>query len=128
MAAAGDLVQTGTAVGVGFNGYTNNNLIMQAVTFSPGDADVKPILGEQNAPVTKLLTNPRSGIELTGVLKAAGSELATLIAYKIGTILTVNSVKYFLDAPPKVEFSGEEARVTLVGIREDSMAATYDTE
>ena len=125
--AAGDLVQNGTAVEVGFNGYTNTNLIMQAATYSPGDADVKPILGEQNAPVTKLITNPRAGIELTGVLKAAGSELATIIAMKIGDILTVNSVKYFLDAAPKVEFSAEEARVTLVGIREDSMAATYDS-
>lgn len=125
--AAGDLVQTGTAVEVGFNGYTNTNLIMQAVELTFGDADVKDIPGEQNATVTKLLTNPRDGVQLVGVIKAAGSELATLIALSVGSVLTVNSVKYFLAAPPKIELGAEEARCTLVGIREDSMAATYDT-
>ncbi|MFH1603758.1 MAG: hypothetical protein ABIH03_07610 [Pseudomonadota bacterium] len=124
--AAGDLVQTGTAVEVGFNSYTNTNLIMEAVVLELGDADVKPIKGEQNATVTKIITDPRDRIELRGIIKAAATELATIIAMSVGSILTVNNVKYFLAAAPRVEMGPEEARCTLTAVREDSMASTYD--
>jgi len=127
--AAGDLVQQGAVVHVGFGGNTNTNLVMQAVTETVGMANKKAILGEQNATVTKIYTDPGKRIRLTGVLKNAASddaELTAVRAMKIGDEITVNSVIYCIDEAPEIEHSAEEARVALVAIREDSMGATYD--
>ena len=119
--AAGDLVTVGTAVATGFNGNTNTNILMQAVTESMGDATIKEIPGEQGATVTKLATNPHYRIRLTGVVLAAGTELATLEAMKKGDTLSVNSVNCMINSDISIEMSAEEARVTIEVINEDSM-------
>ena len=119
--AAGDLVQTGTAVAVGFNSVTNSNLIMQAATETLGAANVKEIMGVQNAVVTKLITNPHLRMRLTGVVTAAGTELATLRALKVGDTLSVNSVSCMIAEPIEIEDGPEETRATIVVIKEASM-------
>jgi len=125
--AAGDLVQKGTSVTVGFNSNTNANLQMQAVTESVGEADLKPILGEQGAAVTNLFTNPRKRIRLQGVLLDAssnGTELAAVRALIIGSTVSVNAVNCMVIETPSIEFSAGEARVTISVIKEDSMTYT----
>jgi hypothetical protein len=118
--AAGDLVQKGTAVCVGFNGYTYSNFIVTDVTLAFGQANVKDIMGEQGAVVTKLLTNPRKGLTISGVIKASGTELATLVALKVCDAVTVNTVAYGVAEPPQIVMGTEEARCTLVLVKEDS--------
>lgn len=120
--AAGDLVQKGTSVTVGFNSNTNSNMIMQAVTESVGESDLKSIAGEQGADVTNLFTNPRKRIRLNGVvLDTAGAELAAIRLLIIGSTVAVNSVNCMVIESPVLEFGAEEARVTLTVIKEDSM-------
>jgi len=125
--AAGDLVQKGAAVTVGFNSNTNANLEMQAVTESVGEADMKPILGEQGAAVTNLFTNPRKRLRLSGVLLNVASDAAELAAVRaliIGSTVSVNSVNCMVIETPTIEFGAEEARVTISVIKEDSMTYT----
>jgi hypothetical protein len=120
--AAGDLVQKGTSVTVGFGSNTNAALIMQAVTESVGEADMKSIPGEQGADITNIFTNPRKRIRLTGVLvNTLTTELATIRALIIGSTLSVNSVNCMVIESPTIEFGAEESRVTLSVIKEDSM-------
>ncbi len=124
---AGDLVQKGTSVTVGFGSNTNANLIMQAVSESVGEADMKSIPGEQGADITNIFQNPRKTIRLTGVLLNAASNDAELKAVRdwiIGTTLSVNSVNCMIIASPTIEFGAEEARVSVQVIKEDSMTYT----
>lgn len=119
--AAGDLVQKGTAVYVGFGGNTNTNLIMQAAAETKGQATKKPILSEQGATITKLFTDPMYRVRLEGVLKADGTEITTVRALKMGDTLSVNSINCCIDEPVEISFSAEEARVVIVVVKEDGM-------
>ena len=114
--AAGDLVQKGTSVTVGFNGNTNTNLIMQAVSETVGEADMKSIQSVQGADVTNIFTNPRKRIRLSGVLLNAATNDAELKAVRdwlVGTTLSVNSVNCMIVESPTIEQSAEEMRVTV---------------
>ena len=125
--AAGDLVQKGTSVTVGFGSNTNANLIMQAVGESVGEADMKEIAGEQAAAVTNLFTNPRKRIRLTGVLLDTGGLAAEIKAVRdliVGSTISINSVNCMVDESPVIEFGAEEARVSIVAVKEDSMTYT----
>ena len=93
--AAGDLVQKGTAVAVGFQGNTNSDLIMQAFSRNPV-GNMKEIAGEQGATVTEIYTNPGHKLQLQGVIKGSTS-YATIIALIKGSALTVNSIAYRVD-------------------------------
>lgn len=125
--AAGDLVQKGTSVTVGFGSNTNANLIMQAVGESVGEADMKEIAGEQGAAITNLFTNPRKRIRLTGVLLDTGGLAAEIKAVRdliVGSTISINSVNCMVDETPVIEFGAEEARVSIVAVKEDSMTYT----
>jgi hypothetical protein len=125
--AAGDLVQKGTSVTVGFNGNTNANLIMQAVTESVGEADMKTVAGEQGAAITNIFTNPRKRVRLAGVLLNTGGLEAEIKAIRdliVGSTISVNSVNCMVDETPTIEFGAEEARVSIVAVKEDSMTYT----
>ena len=124
--AAGDLVQKGTSVTVGFNSNANANLILQVVSESVGEADRKSISGENGADTTNLFTNPRKTITLQGVLlnTGANAELAAIRALIIGSTLSVNSVNCMVIESPQIEFGAEEANVTIKVIKEDSMTYT----
>ena len=125
--AAGDLVQKGTAVTVGFGTNTNANLIMQTVTESVGEADQNSIKSEQAADITNIYTNPRKRIRLNGVVLntgGAGAELAAIRALIVGSTVSVNSVNCMVIESPVIEMGAEEARVSLSVIKEDSMTYT----
>ena len=125
--AAGDLVQKGTSVTVGFNGNTNTNLIMQAVSETVGEADMKSIASAQGADVTNIFTNPRKRIRLSGVLLNAATNDAELKAVRdwiVGTTLSVNAVNCMIVESPTIEQSAEEMRVTVTVVKEDSMTYT----
>ena len=117
--AAGDLVQKGTAVAVGFSTLTNANLIMQAVSRSP-TATIKPIMGEQGARVTEIYTDPGTAWTLTGVVKAAGTELATLKALIKGSAITVDSVAARVE-DISLEHGPEETRCTIQVVKYDGI-------
>ena len=125
--AAGDLVQKGTAVTVGFGGNTNANLIMTGVTESVGEADMASIPSEQGADITNIFTNPRKRIRLSGVLlnvASNGAELAAVREIIIGSTVSVNSVNCMCIESPVIEMGVSEARVSLAVIKEDSMTYT----
>ena len=75
---AGELVQKGTAVHVGFGGNLHTNLIMQVASEGTGNATLSTVKSEQGASTTHIITNPMRTVRLTGVLK--GSALATVRA------------------------------------------------
>lgn len=115
--AAGDLVQKGTAVSVGFMGKTYASLIMQAVSFGP-DSELKEIKGENNATTTEIYSNPGAKLTLEGVVLS--SALTALKAIKKGDAVTVDSVAYRVD-DIEIKGSPEEAHCTISLIKRDSM-------
>jgi len=120
--AAGDLVQKGTAVHVGFGGDTHTNLIMQAATEETGNAKVNTIKSEQNAAATHIITNPTRAVRLTGVLK--GSALTTVRALKMGDAVSLTqggvATVYFISAPVDIEMGPEESRVTISVLKQEA--------
>jgi hypothetical protein len=114
---AGDLVQKGTTVVVGFNSRTVGTWIMQDSGESPG-ADIKEIRGPQNSVLTKLITNPHKTYKATGVLLSA--DLTTMAGAKIGDLVSINSVNCML-LSLDISFGAEDARATLTAVKEDSM-------
>jgi hypothetical protein len=119
--AAGDLVQKGTTVSVGFHSLTNANLIMQVASRTP-TATIKPILGEQGAAVTEIYTDPGTEWTLTGVVKNSGAEAEyeALKALIKGSAITVDSI------PARVEdisldVGAEETRCTIKAVKKDAI-------
>jgi hypothetical protein len=119
--AAGDLVQKGTAVSVGFHSISNANLIMQSVSRTP-TATIKPILGEEGAAVTEIYTDPGTEYTLTGVVKNTGAEAeyAALKALIKGSPITVDAVACRVD-DISLEIGAEETRVTIKAVKKDAI-------
>ena len=116
--AAGDMVQKGTTVIVGFNGFTYTGAIMDSVSRKP-IGDIKEIRGENNAVTTKLISNP--GFEVS--VEVIVTSLAAFNAIKKGDLFTINSVGYMVtDADGK--YSREEVKWSISAIKEDSMTYT----
>lgn len=115
--AAGDMVQKGTTVVVGFNSVTFGTWIMESSSESPG-ADVTEIRGPQNATVTKLISNPHKIYEVSGVILSA--DLTTARAALIGGTVSINSVSCCIQSL-KLDFGREAAKCTMTAIKEDSM-------
>lgn len=115
--AAGDLVQKGTSVVVGFNGVTFGTWIMQSAGEEPM-ADIKEIKGPQAATVTKLVTNPRKQYSVSGVILAA--DLTTARAALIGGTVSINSVSCMI-VSLKLSFEAQDAKCDMVAVKEDSM-------
>ena len=118
--AAGDLVQKGTSVVVGFNGRTVGTWTMSDSGESPG-ADIKDIRGPQNAVTTKLITNPHKIYKASGVMLSA--DLTTMAAAKIGDAVSINSITCML-LTLDISFGTEDAKASLTAIKEDSMTYT----
>ena len=118
--AAGDMVQKGTVVTVAFGGNTHASLIMEAVDVSPA-AEIKPIKGENNATVTKLISDPGKKMTLEGTIIAAG--VAALVAFKKGDAVTINTVSWMIE-DISIKYSKEEAKCSLTVVKEDSMTYT----
>jgi hypothetical protein len=119
--AAGDLVQKGTTVSVGFHSLTNANLIMQSASRTP-TATIKAILGEQGAAVTEIYTDPGTDWTLTGVVQNTGAEAeyAALKALIKGSAITVDSIAARVD-DITLEVGAEETRVTIKVVKKDGI-------
>lgn len=116
--AAGDMVQKGTAVIVGFNGFTYSGAIMDDVSRKP-TGDIKPIRGENNAVCTKLISNP--GFEI--MVQVIVTTLASFNTIKKGDAFTINSVTYMVEEA-EGKYSREEVKWTITAVKEDSMTYT----
>jgi len=119
---AGDLVQKGTVVHVGFGGDTHTNLIMQAASEDTGRGKLNTILSEQGAAQTHIITDPQRGVRLQGVLK--GAALTTVRALKMGDAVTLTQggvgTAYFIAAPVEIEMAHDESRVTIVLTKQEA--------
>lgn len=116
---AGDVVQIGEDVEIGFQGYTLSGYTMNDAS-PENKADIKEIRGENNAVMTKLLSNPRQELSFVAI-PMAGTDFLTI---KTGDVMTVNSVAYMVvSAKPKLGREEDTIEVSL--IKEDSM--TYAT-
>jgi hypothetical protein len=113
---AGEMVQKGTVVIVGYNSLTLAGTIMDSVSRKP-IGDVKEIRGENNAVTTKLISNP--GFELT--FECIVTTHSTFNAIKKGDYITINTVPYMV-TDSDVKYSREEAKWSVSAIKEDSMA------
>ena len=120
--AAGDLVQKGTVVHVGFGGNVHTNLIMSAASETTGAANVSSIRSEQGATVTHIIKNPSRAVRLTGVLK--GSALTTVRALKMGDAVSIThggvATVYFISAAPEIEMGVAEARVSIQLLKQEA--------
>jgi hypothetical protein len=114
---AGDMVQKGTTVVVGFNGVTFGTWIMEDSSEAPG-ADIKEIRGANNSVVTKLISNPHVTYELTGIILSA--DLTTARAALIGGTVSVNSVSCMIQSL-KLSYNREDAKCTMTVIKEAGM-------
>jgi hypothetical protein len=117
--AAGDLVQQGTTVAVGFDSLEYGTCLMQVARAEPV-ADVNTVHDKRAAQVTKIYTNPGQKLTLEGVMLSA--DLTAVKALIIGSVVTVNSLKYEVIAVPRVHGSGPTT-VTLELERRDSWTA-----
>lgn len=116
--AAGDMVQKGTTVLVGFNSMTLSGVVMETV--SPEiTADIKEIRGENNAVMTKLLSNPKKTITFECVV----TTLSTFNTVKTGDAITINTVAYMVESA-KPTYSREETKWSVTAVKEDSMTYT----
>jgi len=115
--AAGDLVQKGTTVVVGYNGVTFGTWIMQGSGEEPL-ADTKEIKGPQGATVTVLVINPRKQYTVNGVILSA--DLTAARAALIGGTASVNSTNCRI-LSLKLDFIAEDARCSMTVVKEDSM-------
>lgn len=93
---ANEIVNKGTAVELGFNSYTYSMLILDDVNLKP-TGDITEIRDDNDNVQTMLLSNLGTRMTLRGTIKAAATELATLVALKRGDAVTVNLVAYFVD-------------------------------
>jgi len=119
--AAGDMVQQGTTVVVGFNDLTYGTCLMVTCGEEP-TGEIKDIKGANNATVTKLISNPGKRYTVEGILLSA--DLTAARALKKGSSVTINAVVCMVE-DVKIAVGTEEAKVTITAIKEDSM--TYTT-
>lgn len=118
--AAGDLVQKGISVVVGFNGITFGTWIMEDSGEAP-EADITEIKGAQAAVVTKLIANPRAVYNVKGIILAA--DLTTARAALIGGTVSINSVSCMITSL-KLTYGTEAARCEMSAVKEASMTYT----
>jgi ribosomal protein S8E len=118
--AAGDIVQKGTSVVVGFNGLTYGTCIMIQSSEEPV-ADMNEIRGSKNEVVAKIYSNPGRRYTVEGVLLSA--DLTAARALIKGSTVSINSVSCCVE-DVKISVGTLEAKVTITAIKEDSMTYT----
>ena len=118
--AAGDLVQVGTTVCVGFDSLEYGTVLMRVASIEPTSTET-PILDNRGAVVTLIEQNPGVKLRLEGVLLAA--DLTAVKALLIGSTVTVNSVKYHVTAAPRTHGTAETTAV-IECAKEDSITLT----
>jgi len=114
------ITQVGTSVVVAFNGVTYADFQME----DSGEVitgDIDEIRDDSNDMATKLISNKGHRYRLTGVILAAGTELATLQALVKGDTLVVDGASCMVEEID-ISFSRLAARATITVIDD---AITY---
>ena len=117
---AGDMVQKGTTVVVGFNGRTFGTCLME-VASEEQVGEIKEIRGANNAAATKLISNPARRVTVEGILLSG--DLTTVEALKRGDVASIDGISCMVEEV-KISFNREEAKVSITAIKEDSMTYT----
>jgi hypothetical protein len=115
--AAGDMVQIGTEVVVGFNGLTYGTCIMETAS-QEATGDTKVIRGPNNATITILESDPGEQYTVEGILLAA--DLTAARALIKGADVTINGVVCRC-LTRSIGVGREEAKVTITAIKEAGM-------
>lgn len=114
------ITQKGSAVVVAFNSVTYSDFQMddssEAII-----GDIDEIRNDDNDMATKLISNKGHRYKLTGVIKAAGSELATLKGLVKGDALTVDGTACMVE-DVEISYSRLAARATITVVDD---AITY---
>ncbi|MEN6360043.1 MAG: hypothetical protein ABFD59_08305 [Smithella sp.] len=118
--AAGDMVQKGTTVVVGFNGLTYGTCIMLTAS-QEATGEEKVIKGSNNATVTILESDPGEQYTVEGILLSA--DLTAARSLKKGDTVSINSVNCRC-VSRSIGVGTEEAKVTITAIKEASMTYT----
>jgi hypothetical protein len=112
------IAQKGTLVIVGFAGHTYAGLSMEQVSKEQTGTQ-KTILDQNNEPVTILISDLGRRYTVRGIVLAAD-----WVEPEVGDTITLNSVAARVESI-STEEAGEESRVSMTVISEDSMAASY---
>ena len=118
--AAGDLVQVGSTVAVGFNSLVYGTMLMEVASYEPF-ANEKRVPDERDATYSIIYTDPGTKLTLTGTLLAA--DLAAFEALDLGSVITINSLSYRV-VSAVVSYSPTETKGTIECRSEDSLTAT----
>ena len=118
--AEGDIVQVGETVAVGFDSLIYGTMLMRVAGFEPMSNET-PILDGRGATVTLIEQDPGSKLRLEGVLLSA--DLTAFKALTIGTVVTINSLKYRVTSA-SVSYQTAETTGTLECQSEDSLTAS----
>lgn len=110
--------QKGEQLDIGIGGYTYTGYIVEDVTITP-TAEIDVIKDEDNATVTKLISDPGETLNINCIIKNGSS-----VNFDIGDSITINGTTYMLDTGSSVSRSRGAARLTLSLIKEDSMTYT----
>ena len=102
--------QIGTTLLIGMNGITYTGTIVEDGSITP-EAKVEEILDENNATVTKVISNPASKISLSALVKGTG-----FTAPVVGQIVAINSVNYFTNSA-SVSYSRGVAKFKFDGVK-----------
>jgi hypothetical protein len=115
--AAGDLVQKGTSVVVGYNGMTYGTLFQVEGNASPM-ADIEEIKGPQGATLTFLITNPRKEYKVSGICLSA--DQTAVEAMKIGDAVSIDSVSCILTGLD-LSYSAGAMKATITAVKYDAV-------
>jgi hypothetical protein len=110
-------VQVGTSLLIGMGALTYAGTVIEDVSIEPV-GKVEEILDENQVTMTKIISNPGNKIVVSALIKATG-----FTAPAVGTIVTINSVKYFT-VSSSVSSSRGIAKWKFDGIAEAGMTYT----
>jgi|GEM_PF-2857372 len=115
------IAQKGTTLKVGFTGSTVTSLIMEDVTKESG-GEQAVVKDEDNATGTILISDLGSKCSFTAIVIGA---YAGDLPPALGSIFTVGTTKYRVETASYKQARGQSI-LSVAGIREASMEATYD--
>jgi len=108
------ITQLGTAVTVGFNGRVYADFVMEDSSEAT-IGDIEEIRDADNDQATKLISAKGHRVRVTGVIKAAGTELATLAALTVGSTVSINSINHMVESV-EISFTRTAARATITAV------------
>lgn len=124
--AAGDRVVKGTAWLMGYNGFSFTGYSPEGEISVADTANVSDVLGDQNAPISKIIENP--GKRMTLSLRVLSG---TFTPPSKGDVISLtppneSTASKWLVEDVSPRYGTGICILSLTVSREDSMAATYD--